>query len=300
MSSTPTLAELASEYYRSRSLRPATVYSYNQSVKAAVRLLGDRPIIEYTADNITTFRDELGREGRKDHTVARILRELSALFEFARREREYVSFNVIEDLKIAPPAAPPEPFSEDELKTFFDFAWESDRPVYYQTMFLLLTGCRSNESCVLTLAQVDPGAEELDCRSEQCGRLESVPITPLLRLFLKEIPHYYDPYAFHYRNVHALYRAVKKIIYACGIRNHLTVRSFRETLETTSQHAGIKKNILSILIQQPPADASNDQRRLWESRIKQQRKDALNLVHTHLFRGLQIRNGFGREVSMSS
>ncbi len=299
MSFIPTLSELSSEYFAARALRPSTVYSYNQSIRTAIRLIGDRPIDSYLADDINALRKALDGEGKSEHTAARILREISAIFQFARLERHYIAANVVEDLKIRPTLPGTEPFTEQELNAFFDYAWEHKRPVYYQAMFLLLTGCRSHESCSFQLEQVRLDAEELDCRSEQSGRLESVPMTPVLRAFLKEIPQDDDPFAFHFRSVHGLYRAVKSVVRACGARDQLAVQSFRETLGSRSLEAGVDKNIMRILVGGTYSQKALRKFPNREVQRKERRLHALSIVHTHLVRGLHIRNGFGNEIAAS-
>ena len=295
MMSIPTLSELSAEYFASRSLRLSTVYSYNQSIRVALRLMGDRPIDSYLAEDISGFRQRLLREGRSEHTAARILREISVMFQFARNERHYIETNVVEDLKFRPSLHGAEPFTEQELNAFFDYAWEHKRPVYYQAMFLLLTGCRSHESCTFMLEQVRPDAEELDCRSEQSGRLESVPVTPVLRAFLIEIPPYDDPYAFHFRSVHGLYRAVKSVIRKCGARDNLAVQSFRETLGSRSREAGVKRNIMRILVGGTYSQKALQKFPHREAQRKERRLHALSIVHTHLVRGLHPRIDLGNE-----
>ncbi len=279
-------------------LRPVTVYSYNQSVLVAVRILGDRPVDSYGADDIETFRRILVEEGRSEHTAARFLRELSAIFQFAKDGRHYIAENVVENLKFHPAAPVIEPFHEDELKAFFDRAWTRKKAVYYQAMFLLLTGCRSNESCTLQFEQIDPEADELQCRNEHRGRLESVPITPVLRAFLKDLPRDDDPFVFHYRSVHGLYRAVKNIIRACGAREQLAVHSFRETLGTTSREAGVDKNIIKFLTRPPQSQESLRRFPRREAQRRARRLQTLSAVHFHLIRGLQMQNGFGNEIGM--
>ncbi len=161
--------------------------------------------------------------------MAKWLRELGIIFEFARKKRRYIVQNVVEDLKLPAEEGDANPFSGDELKKFFRQAWQSDRVVYDQTMFLLLTGCRSNESCALLLADIHPEADELVYRNQKGDRQDRVPMTDVLRDFLKRIPDIPGPYAFHYRSINGLNTALKRVLKASGVtREGLTVHSLKE------------------------------------------------------------------------
>jgi integrase len=211
---TPTLSAVAEEYYNSRVLSGATRYSYTQVVGHAVRIMGDLPIIQYRVQDFEQFRRKMLDEEYSVNTVARMLSTLHFVFEFARKKRKYVTDNPVDDVSVSIVASGSPPFSESDLQKFFRFARARNPRAYWQCMFLLLTGCRSSESCALRLDEINADADEFAYQNIKGRRRDAVPMTDELREFFTMIPREHSPWAFFYRTRGGLYASASRA--PCG------------------------------------------------------------------------------------
>ena len=233
------LSEVLIEYPKEskKILSPGTIYQYENAVNLLAESIPDKYVDEYTKSQIATFRAALLKK-RTQHTVAKVLRHLSALFEFALKKKWCVENPVI-DLKLDPAPNIPVIFFPSELTAFFDYTWEHKRVLYNQCMFLLLTGFRSDESCTITWDRIQLEREGIVYRNFKGDRPELFDIDDLLRKLLDQVPEKYAPFVFWYRKPKKLYDAFVLVRDKLEMRKELNIHCFKKTFATSLYEAGI-------------------------------------------------------------
>jgi hypothetical protein len=117
------------------------------AIQLAVQAFGDKPIVKITREDARQMRDRIS-VGRKTTTIRRNLGIVSAVINFAIREKELSSTNPFEALQIAGEGEDSEiriPFSHDELLMVSKAAREKNEQFAWISSILIETGARIGE-----------------------------------------------------------------------------------------------------------------------------------------------------------
>ena len=166
-------------------------------------------VSDLTEEGIAAWRAKMLKSKLSQNTVAKKLRHASAILEFCRRKGLVVS-NPVLPYKLSPEQKEPRAYTQKDLKAFFSEAERSDPDLGQQCMFLLLTGVRAEESCILRWDDLDFDAGVIRFTNRKGRRDEVFPIDSALLELLQNVRRE-DPFVFRYRNRFALYHAFSNV-----------------------------------------------------------------------------------------
>lgn len=180
----PILARVEQQQHRD------TFSGWNSLMCNFTRLLGNRPIGQYTLTDIEHYRDWRLARGASASTARRELTKLSAVFRRAI-DIGHISENPCK--KVQRPVVAPKPtrwLSLDEVRRFLDHCLDNWRLPF---SFLLFTGARPGEAYRCTWNDIDLERGTILIRSTKNQKADqanwrSVPIMPQLRELLEAIP----------------------------------------------------------------------------------------------------------------
>jgi integrase len=229
--------------------RDSTILQYKHAVDKFKLVHGDKNVREITYEDMYVFRDEMIRQVSKVST-AKYLRHLNGLFNWAADpERRLVDMNPIsKNTKFVVKTKERPGFTDPQIRRVFRKALRAgDADFKNQLEFLLLTGFRSNESCMYRLDQFDFENKVIKHYNEKRDEYYPYPMDKRLERFLKRLPKTYAPYAFKYRSKHTVANYLKRIIRDLGYDDRLSTHSLKVTYVNRLKRAGLSPTTMHIL-----------------------------------------------------
>jgi len=219
----PTLNAVLQSFLDSKpDLAEQSRYLYRLAVRTIVESAGDLPVSDYDESHFSAINKQ------SPNSRARTFRSLHAVFNYAV-DREYLTRNPLRRFKRSVDVQPIVVFTNNELRDFLSKAREDDKALYDQCLFLLLTGFRASESCLLTWDQIDFDRKIIHHHNKKGRRSEHFPIDDLLGELLKGLTRRADDYVFEYRTRHQLHWNFKKVCKGLGFRKGLSVHTLKKT-----------------------------------------------------------------------
>jgi len=244
-----TLSDILARYLSldGKDSSPGTKASYKATVDLFTIHTGVLPITAVTEEMVVKFHNTLALKSKS--TMARHIRVLKLLFNFALRRNFILQSPVPYYLSTQSTVRLPAFLSESEKEIFYKHILTHNLPLFYQLEFLLLTGFRSTESCLLTWPDI---LFELDAiKHTNIKRQSTVTLFPLsayLRDLFLEMPRTYAPCIFKYRSRSSLYHALQQNLTASGIdRKGITIHSFKKQYATRLASMGVPITTLKDL-----------------------------------------------------
>jgi integrase len=227
----------------------STLKEYRNSVEKFISILGDKPMREINYEDMYMFRDTMIQRVSKVSTK-KYLTHLNGLFNWATDpevnliEKNPISRNV----KFTVRTRERPDFTDEQIKRIFEKA-EKDGNVAlrHQLEFLLLTGFRSNESCMYQLDQFDFKNKVIKHYNQKRDEFYPYPMDGKLERFLKKLPNTYAPFVFKYRTKYTLAHYLKRLVRELGYDDRLSVHSLKVTYVNRLKRAGLSPTAIHIL-----------------------------------------------------
>jgi hypothetical protein len=137
-----------------------------------------------------------------------------ALFTYAVREK-YIRDNPFKGILIEVTPKEPKRISFADEKTVFSYIYVSDRDLFYQLVFLRLTGVRATDACLLPSEPMIDGSV-MTLYNNKGKRYDIIPVTNALRIVLDRTTRH-GAYMFKYRHKSTLYHYLQNACNECGV-----------------------------------------------------------------------------------
>jgi integrase len=227
----------------------STLKEYRNSVEKFISVLGDKPMREINYEDMYMFRDTMIKRVSKVSTK-KYLTHLNGLFNWAADpEVNLIDKNPISrNVKFTVRTRERPGFTDEQIKRIFEKAEkEGNVALRHQLEFLLLTGFRSNESCMYQLDQFDFKNKVIKHYNQKRDEFYPYPMDGKLERFLKKLPNTYTPYAFKYRTKYTLAHYLKKLVRELGYDERLSVHSLKVTYVNRLKRAGLSPTAIHML-----------------------------------------------------
>ena len=167
------LSEFTDEYLSLKSVEQKPILL---AVETFIGLLGDRPVEDYSREDVKAFAAHLLRKGNKTATVRRRLVCISAILNYAFAELELEKRNPASRILIKGEGRDTShrgTFTLDQLRQGYEEAISSGSDVRLLMPLLGETGCRLGEIVGLRTCDVDLNEEVIFIRPHQFRRLKT-------------------------------------------------------------------------------------------------------------------------------
>ncbi len=293
-----TIQQLLDEYLSldGSHIADSTKILYRNGVKKFIEIFGDIPINKINSDLMVVFRNSLASKdgySNNDYTIAKEFRQMAALFSFAVR-RSYISANPINRYnRPHPPRKMPDIYSESELSSLFNYLETNAPDAMNQIYFLLLTGFRVEESCIIKWDQIDWTNRCIMHHNQKGRRDELYPMSDVLLDFTKKLPRLYKPFIFKFRDRFVLHRQLKKARDAAGINRRKSIHLFKKNYSTGLANVGTPSYILPDLAHHTSINTTKDAYLYMDM---EEKRKWLNESHNRLAEKLQKKSDENNKI----
>ncbi len=196
-----------------RNKAPGTIDFYALSVRKTVEHIENVSIRALTKKDMFDLRDKM-RATEGDQNAAIYLRHLKALLNWAVEVKQFIPRNPLKGVDYEPQARPILIFKEEEIEKVLATCSPSLRD---QCTFLLLTGFRLEESCVLEWDQIDLNSKVIQHHNQKGKRWSPYPIRASLARFLEALPRTFAPKVFRYQRKGSIDHEFLKVLRNVGL-----------------------------------------------------------------------------------
>lgn len=177
----PKFSEVYEKFLSEKVYRKSTLALFDDVKKIIIRILGDKKITEYDADDNLALREYYNEKGHSQNSQSIRNRMLRCFFNWCVK-RKMISENPIENIKIE--IKPIEIIPPDQLGKLLAYAKSRNKEAYYFIKFLELTGFRRSSALELKWEQINFSEKIIVADNVKKDRMFEFPLTDeLISLF---------------------------------------------------------------------------------------------------------------------
>jgi integrase len=231
------VAEFTLHHQQDRS--KGTLANYKLCTNEFINNCGDEPIGNYDEQDFLKFRNQQLTK-YSDYSAARVIAVLRTIFNWAMQsnyiERNPVSKRVL----VHPRAKAIVTYTDNEIRTLFEYLDLEQPDLARQLRFLHLSGLRSGEACALQWSQIDFDDAVIKYWNAKETRWEAYPMDKMLSNHLRMSPRRYEPFVFKFRNTSTVSHYTQLACKALEITNR-NVHTFKKTYVKNLIRAGLSE-----------------------------------------------------------
>lgn len=233
------LEQFMDGYGKNRS--KASQYQYRLSMGKLIDRFGDIPAVALQEADILSWSRALikGENGVGEHTAAKDLRSISPIFSWATAKGIIPRNPVTRYIKFTPKAKPIVPFTRAQIEKVFS---SLDLPARDQFKFLLLSGFRLGESCMLKWEDVDFAQKVIRLWNTKEQRWDYFPMDKELEQFMKKLSRGYSPFVFVYRKIHTASQRFRRLRERLKYSDELSLHTLRTNFISTLINSGASES----------------------------------------------------------
>lgn len=248
-----------------KTLKPGTRTNTSLAVNKLIEFHGDHGLHYYTEERLFKYRNHI-LEKKGEQNTSFFLRSARPVFSYAVRNN-FITKNPFSKTVMLRPRDPiPVAFDSSIIEKIIHAArngypvteslkgvkldkprTDICEPLADQIQFLLLTGWRSGESCLLEWDHVNWKDRYIVRINEKGTRYEFTPLYDKLSSFLKTLPRS-GKYVFHYRSHFGISIAFRKVRKALGIDVRLHVHKIRSIASSYLLKSGVPLAMVSEIL----------------------------------------------------
>lgn len=208
-------------------LAESTRKMYRLSIRKAVDSLGETDLNQLTEKSMLALRRHLIEVDGKSN-AAIWLRHLGAVLNLAMRKKLIRENPITPDVKFRPPEEAITCYTESQLGNLLLTAdAERCEGLSDQLLFLVYSGFRSQEACIVQWHQVDFQRRVIRYWNQKGKRWEDQPMDSQFIKFMEALPRHHSPFIFRYRHKSGLNHAVRRINKILGHSPTLNVHTLK-------------------------------------------------------------------------